>query len=134
MFTVQQMKAAHAKVKSGADFPKYVQEIKSLGLAYYEYLVTNGITVYHGANGYEVKSDPIYESKTIASPSSAEKLRNSIEIHQKGLTDFLTICRQAAEAGVEKWVVDTRKMMCTYHDLAGNEMVAEPIPQGDYKK
>jgi len=134
MFTVQQMKAAHAKVKSGADFPKYVQEIKSLGLAYYEYLVTNGTTVYHGENGYEVKSDPIYENTTIANPASAEKLRNYIQAHQQGLTDFLTICRQAAEAGVEKWVVDTQKMMCTYYDLAGNEMMAEPIPDGHYAK
>ncbi len=31
MFTAQQM-AAHAKVKTGADFPAYVQEIKQLGL------------------------------------------------------------------------------------------------------
>jgi len=102
MFTVQQMKAAHAKVKLGADFPNYVQEIKSLGLAYYEYLVTNGTTVYHGENGFEVKSDPIYEPKTIANPASTEKLRGYIRTHQKGLSDFLTICRQAAEAGVEK--------------------------------
>lgn len=30
MFTVEQIKAAHAKVKSGADFPGYITEIKSL--------------------------------------------------------------------------------------------------------
>jgi len=28
MFTVEQIKAAHSKVKSGADFPSYIKEIK----------------------------------------------------------------------------------------------------------
>ncbi len=29
MFTVEQIKAAHSKVKSGADFPSYIKEIKT---------------------------------------------------------------------------------------------------------
>lgn len=32
MFTVTQIKEAHSKVKSGADFPKYIQEIKGFGV------------------------------------------------------------------------------------------------------
>ncbi len=28
MFTVEQIKTAHSKVKSGADFPAYIQDIK----------------------------------------------------------------------------------------------------------
>ena len=44
MFTVQQMKAAHAKVKTGADFPGYVKEIKQLGLIHYDFMVKDGST------------------------------------------------------------------------------------------
>lgn len=36
MFTAEQIKAAHSKVKSGADFPSYIQEIKALGVTHYE--------------------------------------------------------------------------------------------------
>lgn len=32
MFTVTQIKEAHSKVKSGADFPKYIQQIKGFAL------------------------------------------------------------------------------------------------------
>ena len=32
MFTIQQIKEAHSKVKSGSDFPKYVQDIIALGV------------------------------------------------------------------------------------------------------
>jgi len=133
MFTEQQIKEAHSKVKTGADFPRYVQEIKKLGLVHYEYLVHDGTTVYYGENENEVRSAARYEPLAISPVSSATALRHTIAIHQQGQTDFLTFCRQAADAGVEKWVIDTQKMMCSYYDLNGDEMVAEPIPQEDYK-
>lgn len=132
MFTLQQLKAAHAKVKTGADFPRYVLEIKGLGLRRYEYLVQDGTTVYYGDNAQQVKSLPIYADKEINDSSSAAALRHTIVIHQQGQTDFLTFCQQAAEAGVEKWVIDTERMVCTYLDKKGAVLVEEPIPRGDY--
>jgi hypothetical protein len=42
MFTVEQIKTAHGKVKSGADFPAYIQDIKKLGVTSYETFVTDG--------------------------------------------------------------------------------------------
>ena len=47
MFTAEQIKAAHSKVKSGADFPSYIQEIKALGVTHYEAYVTDGHIDYH---------------------------------------------------------------------------------------
>lgn len=34
MFTAEQLKAAHSQVKSGADFPAYIQDIRKLGVTY----------------------------------------------------------------------------------------------------
>ncbi|MGF7024877.1 MULTISPECIES: DUF1398 domain-containing protein [Sphingobacterium] len=31
MFTIEQIEAAHSNVKSGADFPAYIRDIKKLG-------------------------------------------------------------------------------------------------------
>jgi Protein of unknown function (DUF1398) len=50
MFTVEQIKAAHSKVKSGADFPNYIHEIKELGVIYYEAFVIDGHTDFYGEN------------------------------------------------------------------------------------
>lgn len=132
MFTLQQMKAAHAKVKSGADFPHYVQEIKSYGLKSYSYNVTDGTITYYGENGHQVDAPAIYEPKTINLIASPDELRRIISIHQQGKTDFLTLCEQAAAAGVKKWVIDTERMLCTYEDTDGKEMVVEPIPEAGY--
>ena len=32
MFTAEQIITAHSKVKSGADFPNYIKDIKALGV------------------------------------------------------------------------------------------------------
>jgi uncharacterized protein YbcV (DUF1398 family) len=132
MFTLQQIKAAHGSVKTGADFPRYIKEIKQLGLIRYEFNVNDGSIIYYGSNDHQVKGEGIYASQTINSQASPEALRHTIAIHQQGQTDFLTFCRQAAAAGVGKWEIDTQKMLCTYYDLAGNNMVAEPIPEDNY--
>jgi len=132
MFTLQQIKNAHSKVKSGADFPRYIQELKHLGLTRYEFMVGNGDTVYFGHNGHQVNSGPRYEPREIKYPAAIPAMHHDIAIHQQGGTDFPTICIQAAANGVAKWVIDFEKMLCTYYDLDGNEMIAEPIPEVEY--
>lgn len=132
MFTLFQLKAAHAKVKSGADFPGYVREIKQLGLLHYDFQVRDGQIEYHGANGFQVNSDPMYAEKIISAQASPPAVRQIIAEHQQGKTDFLTFCQQVADAGVEKWTVDTQAMLCIYYDMKGNRLVAEPIPEHAY--
>jgi uncharacterized protein YbcV (DUF1398 family) len=132
MFTLQQLKAAHAKVKSGADFPRYIREIKALGLKSYTYSVTDGTITYFGEDGHQVVAPAIYQPKTINPVGSSGQLQQAIIIHQQGQTDFLTFCQQAADAGVKQWVIDTENMLCTYEDTSGRQLVVEPIPDADY--
>lgn len=132
MFTLQQMKTAHAKVKSGADFPAYVREIKQLGLLHYDFMVKDGRTIYHGAGNFVVSGDPIYGEHVISGKPAPAVVKEIIAEHQQGKSDFLTFCKLVAAAGVEKWVVDTKAMLCSYYDLSGDSMVAEPIPDLAY--
>ena len=83
MFTVEQIKTAHHKVKSGADFPAYIQDIKKLGVTYYETFVTDGHTDYYGANDYKTSSVAIYEALRIAQVSNIELFRADIKAHQQ---------------------------------------------------
>ena len=128
MFTIEQIKEAHAKVKSGADFPKYIQELKAHGLVSYEHYVSDGHTNYRGADGFSIATDAKYPAMEVAATGAAERLQQALHIHQQGQTDYPTFCRQAVEAGVEKWTVNTVEMLCTYFDKAGNAMVVEEIP------
>lgn len=129
MFTVEQIKTALVKVKSGADFPDYIREIKQLGVASYVTWVADGHTEYFGENGFRATSEPRYASLKIADQSQKEVFEKCIKIHQQGGSDYPTVSRQAAETGVEKWAVNLVAMTCTYFDRAGNEILVEQIPE-----
>lgn len=128
MFTIDQVKAAHAKVKSGAGFPAYVQDIIRLGVVSYTTYVQDGNTIYNGSDGYTVASGPKYAAMAIADSSNKSQFTEDLKAHQEGKTDFLTFCSQSAESGIEKWVVDTIQLTCTYYDKAGKEILVEKIP------
>ncbi|MGE5943390.1 MAG: DUF1398 domain-containing protein [Flavobacteriales bacterium] len=129
MFTVEQIKAAHSKVKSGADFPVYIQDLKKIGITYYETFVTDGHTDYYGANDYKITSSAKYEPLVISDLCSDEQFKSNLKAHQQGKTNYPTFCEDSAKSGIEKWVVCMDKMTCTYYDKAGNEILVEEIPQ-----
>jgi uncharacterized protein YbcV (DUF1398 family) len=128
MFTIEQIKAAHSKVKSGADFPGYIQEIKILGVTSYEHFVSDGHIQYYGTNDFTISADAKWTLMQVEQVGSVEKLQHALTIHQQGQTDYPTFCKQSVEAGVEKWVVDITKMVCIYYDKAGNQMLVETVP------
>ncbi|HZV69536.1 MAG TPA: DUF1398 family protein [Saprospiraceae bacterium] len=129
MFTVEQVKAAHSKVKSGADFPAYIQEIKKLGVTLYETYVADGHTDFYGVNHYKTTAPAKYAELTIAETSKSEQFKKELREHQQGKTDYLTFIGMCATFGIERWVVRMNKMTCTYFDIAGNEILQEQIPQ-----
>ncbi|MCF8278606.1 MAG: DUF1398 domain-containing protein [Flavobacteriales bacterium] len=129
MFTVEQIKAAHAKVRSGADFPAYVQEIKALGVTSFETYVTDGHTDYFGTDDYRTTAAASYAELSIAAASNTEEFIRGLKEHQQGKTDFLAFIAMCATYGIEKWTVSMDRMTCTYFDSANTEILVEAIPQ-----
>ncbi len=129
MFTAEQIKAAHGKVKSGADFPSYIREVKALGVTHYEAYVTDGHIDYHGADGYTAKTPAKYEPLAIADTAKAEEFIAALVAHQQGKTDFLAFIKMCASFGIEMWTICMDRMTCTYYSKAGNEILVEKIPQ-----
>jgi len=128
MFTIEQIQTAHARVQSGADFPAYIRDLKTLGVGYYETWVTDGHTDYYGAADTKAASGCEYGPFAIAAIADVPGFEQCLHVHQQGGSDYLTFCRQCAEYGVEKWAVCLEKMTCTYYDKAGSELLQEAIP------
>ena len=128
MFTVEQIKAAHAEVKSGADFPNYIQAIKQLGVVDFVTWVADSHTDYFGLNGFKTSSQPQYGNLVIADQPDKEQFAIDLKHHQQGGSDYSTFCQQAAAAGIEKWVVSLEAMTCIYYDRAGVAVLVETIP------
>ncbi len=128
MFTLEEIKAAHSKVKSGADFPNYVQDLIKLGVRKYDTYVSDGHTLYFGENNYQIQSEPKYSPLKIADKSDDEKFQHYLKIHQQRQTNYPTFCSHSAETGVEKWTVDMGRMTCTYYNQSNHTILEEKIP------
>lgn len=127
MFTIQQIKDAHSKVKSGADFPIYMQDIIALGVTSFETFVFDNHTNYYGKDNFQIASEGFTDTLVIANESSIEQFKFDLKAHQQGKTDYMTFLNDCAKSGVEKWIVVMDKMTCSYYDLVGNELVVEVI-------
>jgi len=128
MFTVDQINDLHAKVKSGADFPGYIQDLIGLGVTGFETFVADGHTMYFGKDGANIQSDAKSTVLKVADESDKDQFLEDLIDHQHGKTNYQTFCLDCAWSGVEKWVVDMTKMTCIYYDRAGTEMLTEAIP------
>ncbi len=128
MFTLEQIEKAHERVSSGADFPKYIQTIKSIGVLGFITWVCDSHTEYFGENEYCIKSNSKYVNLKISDISEVLNFKYQIKQHQLGKTDYLTFCKDCAVSGIEKWVVNLNEMTCTYYDKVGVEVIIEQIP------
>ncbi|MFA9191208.1 DUF1398 family protein [Flavobacterium sp. FZUC8N2.13] len=129
MFTIDQIKTAHEKVKSGADFPNYIKDLIELGVLGYDAFVNDGHVEYFGENNFRASENKTYDSLNIAPSANKERLIEFLVMHQDGQTDYMTFCNHAAQCGIAKWRVDIIEMTCTYYDSIENPILIEKIPE-----
>ena len=127
-FTVAQIEAAHQQVKTGADFPQYIRNIKRLGVECFETFVIDSHTAYYAADGYMAISEPQYDYLNISDQIDKGMFIAYLQEHQQGKSNYFTFCEQCAATGIQKWIVDLRKMTCTYYDKNNQEVLVEEIP------
>jgi uncharacterized protein YbcV (DUF1398 family) len=128
MFTIAQIKEAHARVKTGADFPVYIQELIALGVEGYDTFVTDGHVEYFGADNCRAVTTETNKSIAIAGFANKERFIEFLVMHQGGETDYLTFCDHAGLCGIAKWSVNIVDMTCTYLDQSGTAILIEKIP------
>ena len=133
-FTEQDIRAAYAKTRTGADFPRLIQDLKKLGIVSYDHILASGSNVFHGNEGQSVSLSNMGPSVPVSDQADLELLKKHISEHQRGLTNYPTLCGLAGQAGVAKWTSDLLAMTCTYFDKSGHNIHVELIPTGEYKK
>lgn len=128
MFTIPQIKELHSKVKSGADFPAYIQDLIAIGVQGYDIFVKDGHEEYFGTNDYRVAAPANYDPIPVAPLTNKERFIEFLVMHQDGQTNYLTFCNHAAQCGIAKWSVNLVEMTCTYFDPSDAAILIEKIP------
>jgi len=128
MITQDQIRQAAEKVKSGADFPRFIQDLKALGITHYDTYVDNGSTCYYGAGDDRLETPGKYPAVDVQPVGAVGQLQAALASHQQGHTDYPTFCRQAAVAGVASWTTRLVEMTVSYCDKQGAVLLVEDIP------
>lgn len=128
MLTLDQIKKAHSKVRTGADFPMFFQDLIELGVKDYDTFVSDGHTVYHTIEDEELVSPASYHELEVSDRCDEEEFLNKLRSHQQGHTDYAAFCIDCAHAGIEKWTLNMKAKTCTYFDKAGKVVFIENIP------
>ena len=128
MFTIEQIKQAHDKVQTGADFSTYIKDLIAIGVRGYDSYVKNGQVSYFGENGFSVSTTDTYPDLKIARSANKERFIEFLVMHQDGQTDYRTFCNDAANCGIASWRVNILEMTCTYSDAFGIAILIEKIP------
>lgn len=124
IFSVQNIICAHKKVKSWADFLKYIEEIKSLGVVRYEVFVYDWHADYYDENNNSAQTSANYSPKKISENVDIDSFKKELQSLQEGKTDdnkFITMC---AKTGIAKWQMNLEKMVCSYFDT-NSELIFE---------
>ncbi|MCC3217129.1 DUF1398 domain-containing protein [Chryseobacterium sp. X308] len=127
-FTIENIKAEHQKVKSGADFPQYIQAIKALGVSHYKAYVSDGNTEYFNTDNQSVQTGSKYDSLPVSDVLNLENFKIRLKLHQQGGTDYITFCKDCAENGINGWTMDLHAMTCTYFDQIETDVLTEQVP------
>ena len=129
MFTLKAIEEAHSRVKTGADFPEFIKELKALGIIMFDTMVTDSVTVYFGLNNFVLQSAPKYESLKISRNLNKSIFTKQLQLHQQGATDYFTFCEDCAQNGILKWRMNLIDHTCTYFDVNESVVLVEHIGQ-----
>jgi uncharacterized protein YbcV (DUF1398 family) len=127
MFTLEQINDIHNRLGNAETLPQYLEALKKIGVDKYDSFITDGHSEYFGKDDHKVASPPVHEKLSIAETSNRKRFLNHLNLHNEGKTNYLEMSKGLADSGIEKWTFDTNKMIITYYDKYGNEMLVEAI-------
>lgn len=127
MFSLKDIEFLHSQIKSWADFPKYIKDLKNIWVVSYDFFVIDGKSKYFWKNNFFVEWEWIYEKLKINSEIKKDEFIKILQIHQSGWSDFMDFCMQSARCGIAKWIMNLEDLTCSYLDNIWNVVLVEKI-------
>ena len=130
MLPKDQVEEAYARLQTSHDFAQYVQDIKALGVIKFVFHVAEGATIFHGKHGDMHTTAALYNDMYVMDmAASASRMAVKPVLHQfmRGQVPFITFCQQMADAGVARWVTNTRTMQAVYFNAGNYEVWSERV-------
>ncbi|TNV21331.1 DUF1398 domain-containing protein [Buttiauxella sp. B2] len=128
MLTTKQIQSFFDTIHTGKDFPYIAAKLKTIGINGYTYLVSSGDSAFYNKQD-EIRFLPGRGiARNITPQADPARFSHILRTHQMGKIDFTLFSQQAADAGINLWVVDLIRMNVSYFSLNGYLLHEETIP------
>lgn len=126
-FTMEQINDIHDRLGNADTLLAYAQELHALGVEHADSYLTDGHSEFFGKDGYTVRSTAEHETFLIAKKSDKQNFLRHLKLHELGKTSYVEMSKGLADSGIEKWIIDTRKLTMTFYDKADNELLVDKL-------
>ncbi len=127
MFTIADVEAVHHRLGTAATLPEYLRELNAMGVTRSDSFLSDGHSEYFGEGGHKVVGPATHEALVVAETASADRVREHLERHGRGETNYVEMSRRLAAGGIAKWTFDTERMTISYRDAADHEVLVDEV-------
>src|SRR2546429_3485243 len=125
-FTLEDIGRAHNGVTRDA-VRKYLADLRDIGVRSYATHVSDGHSLYFDSRGASLSSQPVHEPYAVSDAADRDAVRQALEAHRRGETDYFAFSKQLAAAGASMWVMDPGTMTCTFYSKAGEPLLVDDV-------
>ena len=109
-------------------YPGYVQNLKEIGVAFYEVRINNRSRKFTSKSGQELLLTTGLPDVICAEEFNPESLRSALIRTQTGQTVYSAFINELAAAGVHSYLADLEAMKITYRGVKSSDLYTEVIP------
>lgn len=116
------------KKSTELSYPEYIKSLKDIGVASYEVDVSNHNKLFKSTSGQELSLlGQLLETKC-SDEFNTDKIIQAVNSKNQGMSDYSTLLKELADAGVCTFFVDLKNMCVRYKGAKQGQEYIEKIP------
>ncbi len=127
MVTLADLDLLHQQLGRADTLDAYCRALADLGVTGYDSHVVDGRTVFRTTEGDELVTPAHHDLIEIATEPDHAAVRATLSRADAGEIGYVEMSELLGAAGLERWSVDTRRLVMTYVDVLGVTVLTEKL-------
>lgn len=127
MVTLAEIDAVHDQFGMADTLDAYCRALADLDVTGYDSYVVDGHTVFRTTDGQELVTPAYHDVVEVATEPDHAAVHATLARVEAGELGYAEMSRLLGAAGLERWSVDTRRLVMTYTDVLGEAVLVEQL-------
>ncbi|MEO6606701.1 MAG: DUF1398 family protein [Aeromicrobium sp.] len=127
MVTLAEIDIVHDQFGKADTLDTYCRALDDLGVVSYDSYVVDGHTAFRTAAGDELATPAHHELVEVAAEPDHAAVHATLARAAAGEIGYVEMSTLLGAAGLDRWSVDTRRLVMTYTDVLGETVLVEQL-------